>query len=185
MDRLFPLGATFALLSVLAFGGGNAILPEMQKLVVADHGWLSAEAFSTLFALAQAAPGPNMMVVPLIGKAIGGWPGLVVASLAFFLPSSALVLLFMRLWQHFRDHPARAVVLRSLAPITAGLVASSAFIMARAADRSPALGMITGAALLAARFSKGHPLAILAGGAIIGLGMGLGTGSWMAWGTSG
>ena len=63
---LITLALVFTQLSVLAFGGGNAILPEMQHQVVNIHHWMSAEQFSSLFAMAQAAPGPNMMIVPLI-----------------------------------------------------------------------------------------------------------------------
>ncbi|HCK29691.1 MAG TPA: chromate transporter, partial [Acinetobacter ursingii] len=69
---LMTLALVFTQLSVLAFGGGNAILPEMQHQVVNIHHWMSAEQFSSLFAMAQAAPGPNMMIVPLIGWHVAG-----------------------------------------------------------------------------------------------------------------
>lgn len=59
---LGALAAIFGQLSLLAFGGGNTILPEMQRAVVDVHHWMSAQEFSALFALAQAAPGPNMMI---------------------------------------------------------------------------------------------------------------------------
>ena len=67
LSVLVVLAGVFAQLSVLAFGGGNAILPEMQHQVVNVHHWMTAEQFSSLFAMAQAAPGPNMMIIPLIG----------------------------------------------------------------------------------------------------------------------
>ncbi len=54
---LITLALVFTQLSVLVFGGGNAILPEMQHQVVNIHHWMSAEQFSSLFAMAQAAPG--------------------------------------------------------------------------------------------------------------------------------
>lgn len=67
MAVLFSLAIIFTELSLMAFGGGFSILPEMQRQVVDVHQWMSAQEFSALFAMAQAAPGPNMMIVPLIG----------------------------------------------------------------------------------------------------------------------
>ena len=75
---LWTLVIVFTQLSVLAFGGGNAILPEMQHQVVTVHQWMTAEQFSSLFAMAQAAPGPNMMIVPLVGWHVAGLAGLLV-----------------------------------------------------------------------------------------------------------
>ena len=66
MYVLLALTLVFTQLSLLAFGGGNAILPEMQHQVVTVHHWMTAEQFSSMFAMAQAAPGPNMMIVPLV-----------------------------------------------------------------------------------------------------------------------
>ena len=85
---LVALALVFTQLSLLAFGGGNAILPEMQHQVVTVHQWMTAEQFSSLFAMAQAAPGPNMMIVPLIGWHVAGPLGLLVTSFAKFGPSS-------------------------------------------------------------------------------------------------
>ena len=88
-DTLIAIATIFSQLSLLAFGGGNTILPEMQRQVVDVHHWMSAHEFTALFALAQAAPGPNMMIVSLVGWHVAGWSGLLVASLAKFGPSSA------------------------------------------------------------------------------------------------
>ena len=77
---LWTLVIVFTQLSVLAFGGGNAILPEMQHQVVTVHQWMTAEQFSSLFAMALAAPGPNMMSVPLVGWHVAGPAGLLVTA---------------------------------------------------------------------------------------------------------
>lgn len=90
IGTLVALALIFGELSLLAFGGGNTILPEMQRQVVDVQGWMSARDFAALYALAQAAPGPNMMVVPLVGWHVAGLPGLLVASVAKFGPSSLL-----------------------------------------------------------------------------------------------
>ena len=66
-DTLTALALIFSQLSVVAFGGGNTTLPEMHRQVVDVHHWMSNADFAALYALAQAAPGPNLMVAPLIG----------------------------------------------------------------------------------------------------------------------
>lgn len=95
------LALIFTELSLLAFGGGMTILPEMQRQVVEVHQWMSAQEFSALFAMAQAAPGPNMMIVPLVGWHVAGWAGLLVSSVAKFGPSSIVTLLVMGAWRRF------------------------------------------------------------------------------------
>ena len=171
---LASLAAIFAELSLLAFGGGNTILPEMQRQVVDVHHWMSARDFSAMFALAQAAPGPNMMVVTLVGWHVAGCPGVIVTSLVTFGPSSALTALVMRVWQRFKDHPWRRIVQTSLVPITVGLVASSAALITKAADGGWSLVAITAAGAIAMLTARIHPLWVLAAGALLGAsGLGL------------
>ena len=67
MTTLFSLAFIFLQLSFLALGGGNAIIPELQRQVVDVHHWMTSREFSELFALAQASPGPNMMITSLVG----------------------------------------------------------------------------------------------------------------------
>ena len=85
MSVLVALALVFGQLSLLAIGGINTVLPEMQRQVVDIHHWMSARDFSAMYALAQAAPGPNMMVVTLIGWRVAGWPGVIVTTVAKFL----------------------------------------------------------------------------------------------------
>lgn len=165
---LTAMALIFAQLSLIAFGGGNTMLPEMQRQVVEVHGWLSAREFTALFALAQAAPGPNMMVVPLVGWHVAGWAGLLVSAVANFGPSSLLTGLVLRVWDRFRTRRWRRVVQAGLVPVTAGLVASSAVIITRsAAPGKGALLLATTVAVLS--FTGLHPLVLLGGGAVAGL----------------
>jgi chromate transporter len=165
---LIALALIFAQLSLLAFGGGNTVIPEMQRQVVDVHHWMTAQDFSALYALAQAAPGPNLMVVPLIGWHVAGWPGLVVTSLAKFGPSSVVAGLVLQVWQRFKDRPWRRIVQEALVPITVGLVASSAALIALAADRNWSLVAVTAGCAGVAAVSRIHPLWILAAGALVG-----------------
>jgi chromate transporter len=166
---LIALALLFAELSLLAFGGGNSILPEMQRQVVEVHHWMTAPDFAALFALAQAAPGPNMMVVVLIGWRVAGWPGVGVTALAKFGPSSLVMSGALRVWDRFRDHPWRAAIQAGIAPLTVGLVASGAAMIAEASVHGMVLAGIAAATALVMLTTRLHPLWVLAAGALIGL----------------
>lgn len=166
---LLLLAIVFTQLSLLAFGGGNAILPEMQHQVVTVHHWMTAEQFSSLFAMAQAAPGPNMMIVPLVGWHVAGLAGLLVTSLAKFGPSSIITIYALKFWQRFKAHPLRARFEKALKPITVGLVLVSAWLIADASAQNLLLVMIVIVTAILGMFKKVHPLWVMVLGA--GLGM--------------
>jgi chromate transporter len=110
MSALAELAMVFAQFSLLAFGGANAVLPEMQRQVVEVHHWMSAQEFAALFALAQAAPGPNMMVVSLIGWRVAGFWGALVTTGAVAAPASILTFLVSLVWHRCRDAEWRKAV---------------------------------------------------------------------------
>ncbi|WP_171499549.1 chromate transporter [Acinetobacter guerrae] len=166
---LITLALVFTQLSVLAFGGGNAILPEMQHQVVNIHHWMSAEQFSSLFAMAQAAPGPNMMIVPLIGWHVAGPAGLLVTSIAKFGPSSIITVYALKFWQRFKDHPFRSRFEQALKPITVGLVLVSAWMIAHASAQNTILVMIVILTTLLGLFKRIHPLWVMLLGAGLGV----------------
>ncbi|OZI60400.1 chromate transporter [Bordetella genomosp. 11] len=169
IDTLIQLGVLFTQLSLLAFGGGNTILPEMQRQVVDVHHWMTAENFTALFALAQAAPGPNLMIVPMVGWHIAGLPGMLVSSFAKFVPSSIVVILVMRLWERFKDKPWRAVAQAGIFPVTVGLLAASAALITEASVDSWLLGAIAAVVAVLGWRTRLHPLWLLLGGALVGL----------------
>ncbi|GEC51678.1 chromate transporter [Bradyrhizobium japonicum] len=166
---LVTLALIFAELSLLAFGGGNTILPEMQRQVVDVHHWMTAQGFGALFALAQAAPGPNMMVVPLVGWHVAGFSGVLVTSLAKFGPSSLVTGFALRLWERFKDRPWRRTVQAGLVPVTAGLVTASAIVITQASASSWGTILIAAMVAIATTTTRIHPLVALAAGAVLGL----------------
>ncbi|HEU5095522.1 MAG TPA: chromate transporter [Reyranella sp.] len=165
---LTALAVMFSQLSLIAFGGGNTILPEMHRQVTEVHHWLTDADFAALFALAQAAPGPNMMVAPLIGWHVAGLAGMLVSTVAIFGPSSILTAIALRLWRRFKDNPWRRAVQAGLVPVSVGLVAASALLIVRAADRTWILVAISAGVALVATRTRLHPLWLLAAGAVIG-----------------
>ena len=74
-DILFALAVQFAIMSLLALGGANAVVPEMHRQAVELRGWMSEREFADMFAISQAAPGPNVMMVTLIGYHVAGVAG--------------------------------------------------------------------------------------------------------------
>ncbi len=171
---LLGLALVFAELSLLAFGGGNSVLPEMQRRMVEAHGWMTAAQFNALFGLAQAAPGPNMMVVTLLGWRVAGFWGALVATLAMFGPSSLVTGVALRVWERFRHAPWRRAVQAGLVPVTAGLVSAGAALITATAAGTPALAAVVAAVAALSLATRLHPLWLLGAGAVFGL---LGAGS--------
>lgn len=133
MSRLADLFGVFALLSVMAVGGGVAVLPEMKRLVVEQHGWMTAGQFVDVYGVGQLAPGPNMLMVMVIGYHVAGMLGALVVGVGFFLPSSVLTFGANRLWHRFEGSPWRGAVQRGLAPLTIGLMLSGVVTLAKVA----------------------------------------------------
>lgn len=123
----------FCLLSILAVGGGTAVLPEMKELTVTAHHWLTDSQFRDIYSLGQVAPGPNMLMVIVIGYHVAGTPGALIAFCGFFFPASALALGASRLWNHFDGSRWRLALQNALAPIVVGLMAAGMISIARTA----------------------------------------------------
>ena len=90
-DSLIALAVVFAPLSLLSFGGVNAVIADIAQQAIAVQGWTSEREFADLFALSRAAPGPGSMLATLIGWKVAGIAGALVATLAYYLPSALLV----------------------------------------------------------------------------------------------
>ena len=133
-DLLRQIAETFASLSLVAIGGANAVIPDIHRQVVEVQGWMNDAAFANLFAIAQAAPGPNVLVVSLIGWHVAGLAGLAVATVAMILPASLLAFAAGRLLARFARASWVRHVQTGLVPIAVGLILASGVVMGRAAD---------------------------------------------------
>jgi chromate transporter len=173
-DPLGQLAVSFALLSLVAIGGANAVIPALHELAVSRSGWLTDREFATDFALANAAPGPNVLIVTLIGFKVAGLAGATVATLAMCGPSSLLCFVVSGAWERFRISPWRKLAERALAPVTIGLITASAYTLtAASAAGNPLHVAITAGASAAALWSRINPLWLLAAAAAAGfLGIG-------------
>lgn len=159
----------FSLLSLLAFGGAGAVLPEMYRQTVDIHQWISAQEFSSMFALAQALPGPNVMVVTIIGWKVAGFVGALVATLAMCLPCSVLMFFVTHFWDQYAASDRKKVMMMGLSALTTGFIGASAYLMAASIDTSiKYLAITIATALITLRFKKLNPLWFIAGGAAFG-----------------
>jgi chromate transporter len=133
-DHLVGLLAVFVPFSLISIGGGISVLSGIQHEIVAVRGWLTAQDFVQLFAISRASPGPGTMIATLIGWQISGWLGAVVATLAFFLPSSLLCYGVFRLSNAHREKAWHRAVRQGLAPVGTGLVISSVIAILQLSD---------------------------------------------------
>ena len=131
MPKLVNLTWVFALLSILAVGGGTAVLPEMHYMTVAHFHWISDKQFRDIYSLGQVAPGPNMLMVMVIGYRLAGAAGAAVVGLAFFIPDCILTFYVNRLWDRFAGSPWREAIRRGFAPVAIGLMLSGCYTIAR------------------------------------------------------
>ncbi|MGC2518496.1 MAG: chromate transporter [Burkholderiales bacterium] len=166
---LAQLGVDFGVLSLIAVGGGVTVLPEMQRSVVEVHGWMSATQFVELFAVAQASPGPNLLVVSLIGWKVAGLLGALVTTVAMCAPSSILTFAVSGIWERFRDAPWRAAIQGGLVPITVGLMLAGGYVLTLSADHSIAAFAITAITVLGVMTTRIHPLWLIGAAGLAGL----------------
>lgn len=169
MSLVFELFREFAILSFVAFGGATALLPEMHRVVVEQHQWLDDTTFTHLYAIAQAAPGPNVLVVTLIGWKVAGLAGALAATLAMCLPMSVLIYLLIDRWESFAGKRWQRAISIGVAPLAVGLVFSGATLIAQSAGLGLAAWGLLAATVVANLKTKLHPLWFIGAGALFGL----------------
>jgi chromate transporter len=158
----------FSSLSLLSIGGGNTVIPEMHRKAVDTYSWMSGNQFADLFAISQAAPGPSILLVTLVGYKAAGIVGAILATVAMILPAGILVYLVSRLWGRSANSPLRLAIERGFAPLTVGLVLASGWVMSKAADHDWRAWILTSICTLVCTTTKTNPILIVGGAAHIG-----------------
>jgi chromate transporter len=169
VSPLATIAVRFMVLSLIAVGGVTTIIPEVHRVAVDVHHWVTDAQFTELFVIARAAPGPNMLVVTLIGWQVGGLPGALVATVAMCLPSCTLSYCAVGVWQRFRGAPWRVAVEAGLAPITVGLVLATGWLVARGAHADGVAYAITAVSAALVVFTRINPVWLLAAAGLVGL----------------
>ena len=168
LSVLGEVARQFLVLSLLSIGGANAIIPEIHLRAVEIQGWMTDEDFTQMFALSQAAPGPNVLIVSLIGWKAAGVAGAIVAMVAMCAPSSLMTYQIANAWERFRDAPWRIATQSALAPITVGLILASGYVLTRTIDHEWPAYAATAVTAVVALVSRVHPLWLLGIAAVLG-----------------
>jgi chromate transporter len=167
---LLLIFSVFFRLGLLAFGGSTGILPELERQMVHEYGWLTRQEFVDSFALGQLTPGPALLMVMFAGYNVAGTAGAVVSLVAMFLPSALLTSAVTANWERLRRWPWLASVQRALAAVAFGLVAAGAYSILRLAVTDTVSAIVATGAGLLLWYWRPHPaLVILAGGVAAGL----------------
>jgi len=157
-------------LSLLAIGGAIATVPDLQRYVVLERGWLSAADFTGSVALAQAAPGPNLLFVAVVGYNVAGLAGAMAAMAGMLLPSTVLTLAATRWGSQRRDTRGVKAFVSGMAPVTLGLILATSWLLARpvlTVNQPVGWVLVLGSLLLTWR-TKISPLWAIAAGAVAG-----------------
>ena len=166
---LAALAIHFATLSLLAVGGANAVVPELHRLAVDVAGWMTERQFADMFAIAQVTPGPNVILVTLIGYHVAGTMGALVATAAMCGPTCIVAYFAGRTWERFKDAPWRTAIQAGLVPVSVGLLAAGSLLLARVADHNFFAMAVTAATAVLAYRTGINPLWMFALGGLLGL----------------
>lgn len=126
---LWALFLHFGMLSLLAIGGAITTAPDMQRFVVGTHGWLSDAQFTSSVAIAQAAPGPNVLFVAVVGFNVAGLAGVAATLAGSLLPSATLALAATRWGEARRESRGIRAFTQGLAPLTIGLLLATGWVL--------------------------------------------------------
>lgn len=170
-DLLSLLGH-FMLLSLLAVGGAITTASDMHRYLAVEHGWISDAQFSASIAIAQAAPGPNVLFVAVLGWNVAGPLGAFATMIGTLLPSTVLTLSVTRWTAQRREARGVRAFTTGMAPLTLGLLLATGWVLAEPFVREPgqrpwALALI-GVTLFVMLRTRLSPMWLVALGAVVG-----------------
>lgn len=168
MTLLVSLFLHFLLISLLAFGGGQAALPLVERITVAEQGWVSGADFSTAVAFGYVTPGPVLITATFIGYRAGGVVGALVATIGVFIAPWFLATGSAHVLRSYLQQSWLRGFGRGAAPATIGLLGVAALSLAQTSFTSWPYVVIAAAALLLSLWRKLNPLFILIGGLALG-----------------
>lgn len=165
---ILTLAWTFGLMSLFAVGGANSAIPEMHRVAVDVQHWLSDRQFADVFAIAQMSPGPNVLIVTLIGYSVAGVAGALVATISMCVPTAVLAYWVSRLLTRSSHARWPAIIQAALVPLSIGLMGASGLILAQTSDRTWTATLVTAIAALLASTTRLNPFWLLLGGGCAG-----------------
>ena len=185
--NLLDLLGCFVTLSLLSVGGAITTVPEMPRYLVAQNPWLTDSQFSASIALAQAAPGPNVLFVAVlgwnVGMASGGGPdngplpwalasaAMAVSMVGIIIPSTTLTFFAARWGQRNRERPEVRAFKQSMAPVVIALLIATGWLLTAShgnLQQAPLLWLLTVVSALMVWKTRIHLLWLIGAGALAG-----------------
>jgi chromate transporter len=170
---LWQLAKSFAVISLIAIGGVNAVVPAMRQEIVDRLGWMDDATFMQLYAMTQVTPGPNILIVSLIGWQMAALPGLIIATLAMLLPACTLAFFVGKLAVKLSDTRSFKMAQHALVPLAVGLIIAAGLDMAQAAAQHWLYVFVTAVSAAMILLTKVNPVWTLVCGAGLVLGASL------------
>jgi chromate transporter len=167
-NPILTLAWTFGLMSLFAVGGANSAIPEMHRVAVDVQHWLSDKQFADVFAISQMSPGPNVLIVTLIGYSVADVAGALVATISMCVPTAVLAYCVSRLLTRSSHSRWPAIIQAALVPLSIGLMGASGLILALTSDRTWTAALVTAVAAILAATTRLNPFWLLLGGGCAG-----------------
>ena len=167
-NPIWTLAWTFGLMSLFAVGGANSAIPEMHRVTVDVQHWLSDKQFADMFAISQMSPGPNVLIVTLIGYSVAGLAGALVATISMCVPTAVLAYGVSRLLTRSSRSHWPAIIQAALVPLSIGLMGASGLILALTSDRTWTAALVTAVAAILASTTRLNPFWVLLAGGCAG-----------------
>jgi chromate transporter len=167
-NPILTLAWTFGLMSLFAVGGANSAIPEMHRVAVDVQHWMTDKQFADAFAISQMSPGPNVLIVTLIGYSVAGVVGALVATLAMCAPTAILAYYVSRFLARSSHSRWPGIIQAALVPLSIGLMAASALVLVLTADRSWGGGLLTAVTAGLIFATRLNPLWMLLAGGFLG-----------------
>jgi chromate transporter len=171
-NPVWLLSLHLAMLSFAAVGGGVIMLaPDIQRYVVDVHPWITAEQFAAAYAIAQAAPGPNMMFITIVGWQLAGWLGAISATAAIVLPPSVFAYIVARMSGRDGGSVGRfgKAVRNGLAPLSVGFLLAGAWVLFTSNGGGWRVAVAVLATLVVILRTKVNPMWLILVGSLAGI----------------
>jgi chromate transporter len=167
-NPILTLAWTFAVMSLFAVGGPNAAIPEMHRVAVEVQHWMTEKQFADAFAISQMSPGPNVLIVTLIGYSVAGVAGALVATLGMCVPTAVLTYCISGLLRRSSRSRWPGIIQAALVPLSIGLMGASGLVLALTSDRNWIAALVTATAAGMAFATRLNPLWLLLAGGCLG-----------------
>ncbi len=162
---VLDLFGVFAPLSLVTVGGGQTVVADIQRQVVAVHHWMTPTGFLNAFAISRMAPGPGSLLATLIGWQVAGFWGAVAATLGIFGPTAVLIYGVAHLWTRYRGARWQRALEGGLRPVAAGMILAAVYVLMQTLDGgwlAEGIALVSTAILMLTRL---NPILLLVCGA--------------------